>query len=197
MSDELRTTEDYLDYCIKRGETAQAIAFLKHKSERIGLSKIPSPSTVKRKSAKHSGDELCLFEAAAESFLTGKLEPSSVLDTLIKDAFTQKNRRAFEIILKAYDFAQSPEQNYAGTLVVAVIKETLNLLEKDSTVFPTKKEVKCAVRNKLKKEKIHKAYENIYKAYDMGESSEWANVFTLAGLKSLPERKPFESKDAK
>jgi hypothetical protein len=193
MSDELRTTEDYLDYldyCIKRGETAQAIAFLKHKSARIGLSKIPSPSTVKRKSAKYSGDELCLFEAAAESFLTGKLEPSSVLDTLIKDAFTQKNRRAFEIILKAYDFAQSPKQNYAGTLAVAVIKSTLELLEKDSTVFPTKKEVKCAVINKLGKKLMHKAY-------DKGESSEWANVFTLAGLKSLPERKPLESKDTK
>ena len=179
MSDELRTTEDYLDYCIKRGETAQAIAFLKHKNERIGLSKIPSPSTVKRKSAKYSGDELCLFEAAHESFRNGKLEPSSVLDILIKDAFTQKNRRAFEIILEAYDFAQNPKQNYAGTLVVAVIEATLELLEKDSTFFPTKKEVKYAVRNKLGKKEKHMAY-------DMGESSEWANVFTLAGLKSLP-----------
>lgn len=186
MSDEQRTTEDYLTDCIKRGETAQAIAFLKHKAERIGLSRIPSPSTVKRGSAKYSGDELCLFEAAVESFLTGKLEDFSVLDVLIKDAFAKKNRRAFEIILKAHDFAESPEQNYDGILVVATIRATLELLEKDSTFFPTKQEVKRSVVEKLGKKRSHKAY-------DLGESSEWAKIFTLAGLKGLPQGKPTKS----
>jgi hypothetical protein len=175
------SSEEYLTECMEKGEIPQAIAHLKHKAERIGLSKILS-IRANREEQKYNEDELCLFENAVESFFLRKLTSESALDLLLQDAFAQSNRRAFEIILDAYDFYKHPNQNKHGTIVVAAIRLTLNFLEKNEA-FPTKLKVKQMVEKQL-----------AYDSYGIDESGKWANIFKDAGLRFLPDGKPWDSR---
>lgn len=174
------SSEEYLAECMEKGEIPQAIAHLKHKAERIGLSKILSIRANREMQKKYNEDELCLFENAVESFRQRELTTESALDLLLKDAFAQSSRRTFEIILDAYDFYKHPKQNKHGIIVVAAISLTLKFLE-ENKAFPTKLKVKQMVEKQL-----------AYDSYGIDESGKWANVFKDAGLRFLPDGKPWD-----
>lgn len=175
------SSEEYLAECMENGEIPQAIAHLKHKAERIGLSKILS-IRANREAQKYNEDELCFFQYAVEGFFLKKLTSESALDLLLKDAFAQSNRRAFEIILDAYDFYEHPKQNKHGTIAVAAIRLTLKFLEENNE-FPTKFRVKQMVEKQLGDN-----------SYGIDESGKWANIFKDAGLRFLPDGKPWDSR---
>ncbi|MDA7890972.1 hypothetical protein N9C66_05195 [Akkermansiaceae bacterium] len=180
----MRTTEDLLIECMERGEIPQAIALLLHLHERAMLSKIPDPKTARTKTPDLDGDELCLFEAAVESFLRKEMTTGTVLDILVKDAFARNDRRAFEIIQKACDYAGRPHQIKHGRNVIAAIEATIEILEKQRR-FPSKYEVKAAVNQKLK-----------LNAFDEDEAQPWTKVFKDAYLRFLPKSNPGSVKTA-
>ena len=180
----MRSSEEYLAECMEKGEIPQAIAHLKHKAERIGLSKILSIRANREMQKKYNEDELCLFENAVESFRQRKLTTESALDLLLKDAFAQSSRRTFEIILDAYDFYKkpNPKQNKHGIIVVAAISLTLKFLE-ENKAFPTKLKVKQMVEKQLG-----------YDSYGVtDDSGKWSFVFKDAGLGFLLDGKPWDN----
>ena len=180
----MRTTEDLLIECMERGEFPQAIALLRHLHERAMLSKIRDPQTARTKTPDLNGDELCLFEAAVEGFIRKEMTTGAVLDILGKDAFARNDRRAFEIIQKACDYAGRPQQIKHGRNVIAAIEATIEILEKQRR-FPSKHEVKTAVNQKLGL--------NAFPEYD---AQSWTKVFRDAHLKFLPKSNPGSVKTA-
>jgi hypothetical protein len=148
------------------------------------LSKIPDPKTARTKTPDLNGDELCLFEAAVEGFLRKEMTTDTVLDILVKDAFAQNDRRAFEIIQKACDYANSPHQIKHGRNVIAAIETTIEILEKQRR-FPLKHEVKTAVNRKLGPV-----------AFGESDAQAWTKIFKDAFLKFLPKSNPGSVKTA-
>lgn len=170
--------EEYLCECMQRGEIPQAIAFLRHKADRYRLSKIPDPSSARRKAPEYTGDELTLFEYAVEAFLKREMQSGSPLDILIKDAFVKNDQRTFKIIQDARDYAQTPMQIKHGKNVIAAIEAIIEILEIKKE-FPTKFEIKETVLLKLGDQ-----------SFDKSDTS-WSKVFRDAGLKFLPKDKPW------
>ena len=75
-----------------------------------------------------------------------------------------------------------PKQNKHGTIAVAAIRLTLKFLEENNE-FPTKFRVKQMVEKQLGDD-----------SYGIDESGKWANIFKDAGLRFLPDGKPWDGR---
>lgn len=161
---------------MKRVGPFEAGMFLRHKIERDELSQIPEPSAVRRKAPRLSDDERFIFDEAVSSFRGLAMPRDSALEILMQDAFRRNDKRFFEIVAQASDFADEPYQTKHGKNVLSAMRVAAAVMVQDHR-FPTKGEVKIGVIGELETD-----------AFPV-DSTRWTEVFRDARLTFLDSEK--------
>jgi hypothetical protein len=139
-----------------------------------GMLPLPSPRRGKRHSMPI--EERMVFVEAVHSFHIA--EPTADLSHYIAEAIKTGNRRTFEIIAAASNYAKNTPRTQFSETVIAARKSALSL-KAATGQWPTKKAVREAVIAKMKSA-----------TFGADESSRWTEVFKYAGLGFLPTGKP-------
>jgi len=139
-----------------------------------GMLPLPSPGRGKRQSMPF--DERMIFIEAVHSFHIA--EPTADLSHYIAEAIKTGDRRTFDLIAEAADYAKNTPRTQFSETVIAARKSALSL-KAATGQWPTKKDVRKAVIDRMKSA-----------TFGNDESSRWTEVFKRAGLGFLPTGKP-------
>ena len=170
----MRTIQKY----IKEEGPRAAASFLRHLANRDNLSKIPDPSATRRKEPPFTSDELTLFEFAVESFREKEMRRNSYTEIMLQDAFRRSDKRTFEIVAMACEYAATSYQTKHGKNVICAMECAARIME-DQNRLPTKYEVKKAVNDKIESA-----------AFAIADSQSWTKVLRDARLGDLPTKLP-------
>jgi hypothetical protein len=121
-------------------------------------------------------DERMVFAEAVHSFDIGS--PTADLSAEIADAIKGGDKRTFEIIAAAAEYAKDTPRTQFSKSVIAARKSALGL-KAETGQWPTKAAVKAAVIKTMRSA-----------TFGGDESSRWTEVFRFAGLGFLPSGKP-------
>lgn len=135
---------------------------------------LPSPGRGKRQAVTF--DEKMIFIEALHSFHLQSI--TSELSADIAEAIKTGDRRTFEIIAEAADYAKNTPRTQFSKTVIAARKSALSL-KAATGQWPTKEDVRKAVIDRMKSA-----------TFGNDEASRWTEVFKYAGLGFLPTGKP-------
>ena len=169
---------------LKSASPREAGQYLLHLRAQDFRSKIPEPSAKRRKNPALTGDELILFENAVASFRMKEMERHSYTEIMVQDAFRRSDKRTFEIIAMALDYAPTFYQTKFGRIVLEAMQVAANIMQTENR-FPTKTEVKLGVKLAIGI--------NCY-PIEPDAAAEWTPVWRNARLKFLESGKAQRTK---